>query len=357
MKNINIEGLKRTLKKGIVLVGMVSLLSGCGSKEETKNMPVPTQTVTITNDVKDDAVTADVETKEEIKKEVKEVVTVSGIEDTTKKSFKSVKSALINAQKNTKETFTAAPATEAKKEVSANSGEENLDIESIRESYKLSTADYEKAYANFYNIYGKDEQLLNINSVDAIVYYMNAGSLTEQANYEIAGKYVVNDSQAIIDDMSIAREDIINYNINALMAGEVAPVYISEAVAKEDQKATVKYIESLIEKIANGKDKEEKLNALKEFHSIIMYGDADLANETNTEKYDGVKYNELTAQQQFAISTIYIPEVNVLAGVQGIDFTTYFNDVKSNAIKDMSDYIDTLPNPLSKEGCKELVIK
>ncbi len=353
MKNINIEGLKRTLKKGIVLVGMVSLLSGCGSKEETKNMPVPTQTVTITNDVKEpETIVVDVEkvdTKQEVKKEV------------GNKSFKAaLKDKLttpIKDQVNTKEVLATIPATETKNEVSANSGEDNLDIESIRESYKLSTADYEKAYANFYNTYGKDEQLLNINSVDAIVYYMNAGSLTEQANYEIAGKYIVNDSQAIIDDMSIAREDIINYNINALMAGEVAPVYISEAVAKEDQKATVKYIESLIEKIANGKDKEEKLNALKEFHSIIMYGDADLANETNTEKYDGVKYNELTAQQQFAISTIYIPEVNVLAGVQGIDFTTYFNDVKSNAIKDMSDYIDTLPNPLSKEGCKELVIK
>ncbi len=341
MKNLNIKKIQEVIKKGFVIAGLATALTAC-SKEEVKEVQAPVVTETVENNIDT------VETVKEV--EVKE---------NTKLGYSSFGTNNLSVEKleqkvkDFKKSHTSASA--GKDEVNADV--DVIDAKAEREKYKVTTDEYSKTYAKFYSMYGANEDLLNINSVDAIVYYMNAGSLTEEAQYEVPGEYVVNDSQAIIDDMSIAREDIINYNINALMGREVAPIYLSEAIAKEDQKATVKFIENLIEEIANGKTKEDKLNALKELHSIMLYGDADLNNETNTEKYDAIKYNELTAQQQFAISTIYLPEVNVLAGVQGIDFTTYINDKKSNAIKDMSDYVDTLPNPLSKEGCPQLVIK
>ena len=353
MKNLklNVETIKRLLKRGVAITALSAQLvtmGGCSCSNKgltndpvttTVSTPTPTTKPTATPTAAPTPTEAPITTEINRNAENEEVTKLNEeiIENVDAEEFKSEYEELL------------------------------AQIQAERNAQFVSFEDYEKAYVNFYSNY---KDILSINSIDAFVYYMNAGSMTDETLAKIAGNYVTNDGNALINNTAIALEDAVNYNINAylpavlnLEGAEVkTPIKLSYAVSNPEQRATIEYLESLVRITATGTE-EEALNALKQFHSIVIYKDADLENEPSTEKYDAIKYDELNPEGQFMTIEFLGVQEAVLAGLRGITFDTYKHDdvtgkdIKSDAVTDLSDFAAKASNPVYERECIELIKK
>ena len=335
MKNLKLylENIKKYLKRGtaITLLTVQTItMAACSNKKADTTVTPVTQA---SNDVKVNPTSAPTPT-EAPKEEVKSVEKTEEVKPT---------------------------------EVENNEFKDILEeIKEERNAQFVSFEDYEKAYVEFYSKY---KDILNINSIDAIVYYMNYGSLKDETKEEVVGKYITNNSNDIINDMAIALNDMVNYDLNVYMpyalgmenTTEQSTIKLSDAISNPGQKATMQYIESLVEIIAKG-SKEEALEAYKQLHSMAVYQDADLENELTTEKYDSIGFNEMTPGQQYLIKVSECVKASVIAGIRGINEKTYFYDEKSNSVitstiqDDITKLSANASNPVYGE-CNEIVKK
>ena len=366
IKNFKLNKKSKVIAGAVAGLGLaVVLLAPKGSKTSAANSPMPgttvTTTTTKTTTTATTATKATTGTAVELETSAPKAAEEAK-QDVTEKEETVVEVEKTEAKAEVKEEVEAKEETEEEKEET----KEVNDILAIRNANKVSLDDYDKAYNDFYNAYGKTE-ILGIEKIDSVVYYMLGGSLNDEASEVVPGNYVDNNYDVIMDNMAEARIDIMNYNFQAYemkkadSKSELNTIKLSSIVSNENKKKTVEYIESLVDTVATG-DKKEGKAAFDEFYSIMVYGTNDMRSteemEKNptTEEYDKNKYYELDDLQLFAVKTVYSPLVAVYGGMYGYDFTTYFDDKKSNAVKDLSEVAEAI-NPLYGRECKQIVLK
>ena len=372
MKNpkIYFNSLSTKGKLGLVTVGVTGVITaiaigfgGCSNKKSNSNNDVtPTQTVTQANN------------------EVKATPTVAPTSTPT--PTQAPKAEVKNEVTPTVEP-TIVPEETIEKTEEEILAEIEAEIEAERNAQFVSYDEYRKTYLYFFDKY--KNLFNNPKSSDAIVYYANYGLLTDETKEEVVGKFVVNDSKEVNNDLVGAFNDVINYNVNVYIGKisnssiEKEPFKLSDATSKVEHKQTFEYLESLMDTMTTG-SQEDAINAYYELYNQLIYGDADVKNEIEdaTEKYDRIGYNGLTAgEKQLAIMNYgkVAPEImnaRILAGQ--ITFTKeeeekdwqttwYYDPVSNTAIRstikdDFNTAIENTINTLYKgDGCVELVKK